>query len=66
MVVKAYPSGRARVIERGGAQHPTWSPNGRFIAYAQAGALHVHDLRTHERRVLVKNLGTISEPHWMR
>lgn len=66
VVVKDYPSGRARVIERGGAQHPTWSPNGRFIAYAKAGALFVHDLKTHEQRALVKNLGAISEPRWMR
>ena len=66
VVVKAYPSGGSRVIKRGGAQHPTWSPDGRFIAYAQGGRLFVHDLRTGDQRALVTNLGTISEPRWMR
>lgn len=66
VVVKDYPTGRARVIARGGAQHPTWSPNGRFIAFSQGGGLFVYDLKTHEQRTLVKNLGTISEPRWMR
>ena len=66
VVVKSYPSGPSRVIKRGGAQHPTWSPNGRFIAYAQGGRLFVHDLKTGDQRTLVSNLGTISEPRWMR
>lgn len=66
VVVKDYPSGSARVIQRSGAQHPTWSPNGRFIAYVQAGGLFLHDLKTGEQRPLVKTLGTISEPCWMR
>lgn len=66
VVTKEYPGGKSRVIARGGAQHPTWSPNGRFIAFSQAGNLVVHDLKTKEERVLVKNLGNISEPRWMR
>ncbi|MBX7211015.1 MAG: hypothetical protein K1X78_22105 [Verrucomicrobiaceae bacterium] len=66
VVVKDYPSGESHVLHRGGAQHPTWSPNGRFIAYVQGGALHVHDLKTQEQRPLLKSFGTISEPRWMR
>lgn len=66
VVVQDYPEGKSRVIQRSGAQHPTWSPNGRFIAYVQGGELWLHDLRTQEQRMLVKNLGTISEPRWMR
>ena len=66
VVVKDYPAGRSRVIARGGAQHPTWSPNGRFIAFTQGGQLVAHDLKTKEERVLVKDLGNISEPRWMR
>ena len=66
VVVKDYPTGRSTVVARGGAQHPTWSPNGRFLAFAQGGRLMVHDLKTKEERTLVKNLGNIFEPCWMR
>lgn len=66
VVVKDYPAGATQIIERGGAQHPTWSPNGRFIAYVKGGSLQVYDLKTREKRTLVKNFGSVSEPHWMR
>lgn len=66
VVVRDYPTGGSQVIARGGAQHPTWSPNGRFLAFAKAGMLVVHDLKTQDQRTLVKNLGTITEPRWMR
>lgn len=66
VVVKGYPSGRARVVAGGGAQHPTWSPNGRYLAFAKAGALWLHDLKSDEGRALLSGFGKISEPCWMR
>lgn len=66
VVIKGYPQGRSQVIQAEGAQHPSWSPNGRYLCYAQHGTLYVHDLRTSQRRVVLTNYGTISEPRWMR
>lgn len=66
VAVRGFPSGRERVIRRGGAQHPTWSPNGRFIAYVLGGSLIVHDLKTNEEQTILADKGTISEPCWMR
>lgn len=66
VVVKEYPQGTARVIQAEGAQHPSWSPNGRYLCYSQHGTLYVHDLRTSQRRAVLTQYGTISEPRWMR
>ena len=66
VVIKPYEGGRARVLRRGGAQHPTWSPDGKSIAYVQSGQLWVHDLETDVRRSIVRGMGEISEPRWMR
>lgn len=66
VVVKPYPEGRPKVIDSGGCQHPSWSPNGRFLVYAKRGDLMVHDLRTGQRKTILKNHGNISEPRWMR
>jgi len=66
VVVQPYPSGSSRVIQRGGAQHPTWSPDGRSIAYTQHGQLWVQDLATGKRHSIVSGRGDISEPRWMR
>ena len=66
IVVKNFPSGRARVIQRGGARHPSWSPNGRYLCYTQHGVLYIHDLLRRERRIVLANHGTITEPRWMR
>lgn len=66
VVVKNFPAGRARVIQRGGAHHPSWSPNGRYLCYSQHGALYIHDLLNRERRLVLAQYGTITEPRWMR
>lgn len=66
VVIKTYPSGSSRILQASGAQHPTWSPNGRFLAYAQEGRLYIHDIETGQRRQLVKGHGRISEPCWMK
>jgi TolB protein len=66
VVIRGYPSGSSRVLQSGGAQHPTWSPNGRFIAYVQDGKLYLHDLKNDERRQLARGFGRISEPYWMK
>ncbi len=66
VVIRDYPAGETRIVRGGGAQHPTWSPNGRYLAYAQGGALWLHDLRNGERRKLVSGQGSISEPRWMK
>ena len=64
VAVKAYPEGPVRVIQRG-AQHPSWSPNGRYLIYVQNGDLYRHDMTTGARRLLVGGFGQISEPRWM-
>lgn len=66
VVIKEYPQGAAQVIQAEGAQHPSWSPNGRYLCYSQHGTLYVHDLRTSVRRTVLTQYGTISEPRWMR
>jgi TolB protein len=66
VVVREYPQGAAKVIQADGAQHPSWSPNGRYLCYSQHGTLYVHDLRTSQRRAVLTQYGTISEPRWMR
>jgi TolB protein len=65
VAVKPYPSGTARIVQRG-AQHPTWSPDGRSLAYVQNGQLWIHDLESNQRRSIVTGRGEISEPTWMR
>lgn len=66
VAIKPYPGGGARLIQAGGAQHPSWSPNARFITYVQHGELFVHDIRNGSRRQLLSGFGRISEPRWMR
>lgn len=66
VVIKEYPEGKSQVIHAEGAQHPSWSPNGRYLCYTQHGTLYVHDLRTSQRRAVLTQYGTISEPRWMR
>ncbi len=66
VIIKPYPFGKSSLIQGSGAQHPTWSPDGRQLAYAHKGELWVHDLDTGTRRCLVRGLGHISEPKWMR
>lgn len=66
VAIKPWPGGGARVIQAGGAQHPSWSPNGRLITYVQHGELYVHDLRSGNRRSLLRGFGRVSEPRWMR
>ena len=66
VAIKPYAGGRTRVLQRGGAQHPTWSPDGRSVAYVHNGQLWVHDINTDKRRSIVRGLGEISEPRWMR
>lgn len=66
VIVKAFPSGTAREVQLRGAQHPSWSPNGRYLCYTQHGALYMHDLRNNSRRVILSGFGRISEPRWMR
>jgi TolB protein len=66
VAVKSYPEGPSRIVQKGGAQHPSFSPDGRSLAYVQNGQLWVHDLTTDKRRSVVSGRGTISEPRWMR
>lgn len=66
VAIKPYPNGGVHVVQAGGAQHPSWSPNGHFITYVQHGALYVHDLRSGTRRPLMSGYGHITEPRWMR
>ena len=66
VAIKPYPNGSVRVLQVGGAQHPSWSPNGHFITYVQHGELFVHDLRSGNRRSIVRGYGQITEPRWMR
>ncbi len=66
VAVKPYAGGRTTIIKRGGAHHPTWSPDGQSLAYVQNGQLWVHEIATNERRSIVRGLGQISEPRWMR
>ena len=60
-----YPNGKTRLVRRG-AQHPSWSPDGRFIIYTEGGDLYRHDLSTGTRQTLVSAYGEITEPRWMR
>lgn len=66
VVVRDYPQGPTTVVQGGGAQHPSWSPNGRYLCYVQHGTLYVHDLYTNQRRTVLTQYGTLSEPRWMR
>jgi TolB protein len=66
VAVASYPGGSARIVQKGGAQHPSFSPDGRSLAYVQNGQLWAHDLTTNKRRSVVSGRGTISEPRWMR
>lgn len=66
VAVKPYDGGRLQILQRGGAQHPTWSPDGRSVAYVQNGQLWVHEVNGGKRRSILRGLGQISEPRWMR
>jgi TolB protein len=66
VVVKGWPNGAAKVIQGGGASHPSWSPNGRSICYAQRGALYVQHLASGQRRAILEKHGQITEPRWMK
>lgn len=66
VVVKAFPSGRARVVAKGGARHPSWSPNGRYLVYEQRGNLMILDLESGGHRGVVTGYGRIQEPRWMK
>lgn len=66
VIIKPYPNGSSRVIQSGGAMHPSWSPNGRYLCYSLHGELYIHELATGGRRAVLKNFGRVSEPRWMR
>jgi len=66
VAIKPYPNGGAHILQAGGAQHPSWSPNGHFLTYVQHGELFVQDLRSGNRRALLRGFGRITEPRWMR
>lgn len=66
VVVKAFPTGRARVVAKGGARHPSWSPNGRYLVYERRGDLMILDLETGGHRAVVTGYGRIQEPRWMK
>jgi len=66
VVVKGWPNGASKVIQAGGASHPSWSPNGRSICYAQLGTLYVHHLASGQRRAILEKHGHITEPRWMK
>jgi TolB protein len=66
VVVKGWPRGSSRVIQKGGACHPSWSPNGQYLCYSQNGTLYVHQLKTGQRRAILSGQGQITEPRWMK
>lgn len=66
VVIKGWPNGPARVIQAGGASHPSWSPNGRYLCYTQHGALFVYHLPSGQKRAILTGQGQISEPRWMK
>jgi TolB protein len=66
VVVKGWPNGATKVIQGGGASHPSWSPNGRSVCYAQRGTLYVHHLASGQRRAILEKHGQITEPRWMK
>lgn len=66
VVIKGWPNGHARVIQSGGAAHPSWSPNGRYLCYTHHGILYVHHLTSGQRRAILEKQGRISEPRWMK
>ncbi len=52
------PLGEARIVAADGASHPTWSRDGRALAYARNGVLHHFDVVTFKER----SLATRGEP----
>jgi TolB protein len=66
IVVKGWPNGHSEVIQGGGASHPSWSPDGRYLCYAQHGRLYLHHTTARQRRVILEKYGRISEPRWMK
>ena len=66
VVIKPWPSGSSKLIESGGAAHPSWSPNSRYLCYSQHGTLFVHDVVSGTRRAILRGYGHITEPRWMR
>lgn len=66
VVIKPWPSGSSKLIEGGGASHPSWSPNSRYVCYSQHGELFVHDVVNGTRRSILRGYGHITEPRWMR
>lgn len=66
VVIKGWPRGASRVIQKGGAAHPSWSPNGQYLCYSQNGTLYVHNLSTGQRRAILSGQGQITEPRWMK
>jgi len=66
VIIKGWPTGPTRVLQTGGAEHPSWSPNGRQVCYTQHGTLYIHDLHTGQRRAILSGHGQITEPRWMK
>lgn len=66
VVVRGWPEGAGRVIQAGGAQHPSWSPDGRYLCYSQHGSLYIHPLGQGQRRAVISEYGRITEPRWMK
>lgn len=66
VVVKGWPNGPSRVIQAGGAAHPSWSSNGRYLCYTQHGTLYVHHMHSGLKRAILKGHGQITEPRWMK
>ncbi len=66
VVVKGWPNGSSRVIQSGGAAHPSWSPNGRYLCYTQHGTLYVQNLYTGQKQAILNGHGQITEPRWMK
>lgn len=66
VIVKGWPNGPARVIQTGGAAHPSWSPDGRSLCYSQHGNLYMHSLSSGTRRLVLEKHGQVSEPRWMK
>lgn len=66
VAIQGWPNGSTEIIQRGGAAHPTWSPDGRYLCYTHHGNLYLHDTTAGQRRAILEKYGRISEPRWMK
>ena len=60
-------TGSTRVLNTGGsAEDPVWGANSRHIIFSQGSNLHLMDVVTGQKLVIVSGFGKVSEPTWTR